>query len=133
MTDVALPARHRPASAPSPLSVLVAVGRFGPVVGGAVALAAAPVAALLFPGVTHVDPTPTLDALAVPLSVTPPVLLLAGRHDAIVPAPLTERLSALLEEGGAVVTLEWRDAGHQLTSPELDLSAQWFLEHASPA
>jgi predicted esterase len=61
-----------------------------------------------------------------------PVLLSAGRQDPIVPQTLTARLAALLEAGGAVVTLAWQDTGHQLLNSELEAASRWFATHASP-
>jgi predicted esterase len=69
------------------------------------------------------DTTPALDGK--------PVLLSAGRQDPIVPQGLTERLAALLQSGGADVTLAWQDTGHQLLRGELEAAARWFAAHTS--
>ena len=54
------------------------------------------------------------------------VFLAAGRHDPLVPAANIERLSAMLREAGAEVTLRWAEAGHQLTSPEIAAAREWL-------
>jgi predicted esterase len=55
-----------------------------------------------------------------------PVWLGAGRQDPIVPPENTERLARLLENSGAKVTLDWREAGHQLTLGEVDSVRAWL-------
>ena len=55
-----------------------------------------------------------------------PVLLAAGRHDPLVPASNVEALAAMLRDAGAGATLRWSDAGHQLTSPEIDDARRWL-------
>ena len=54
------------------------------------------------------------------------VLLAAGRHDPLVPASNIETLAAMLRDAGASTTLRWSDAGHQLTSPEIDDARRWL-------
>jgi phospholipase/carboxylesterase len=54
------------------------------------------------------------------------VYLGAGRRDPIVPAPSVERLAALLRDGGADVTFEWRNAGHGLTPEDVDGARRWL-------
>ena len=58
-----------------------------------------------------------------------PVLLLAGRHDTMIPQDSTQRLAVLLEQTGAQVTLEWRDTGHSLEQPEFLLAQSWLDRH----
>jgi len=58
-----------------------------------------------------------------------PVLLLAGRHDTMIPLDNTQRLAVLLEHSGARVTLEWRDTGHGLEQPEFTLAQDWLHHH----
>ena len=57
------------------------------------------------------------------------VLLSAGRQDPIVPQPNTTRLSELLQQSGADVTLNWFDTGHGLVPREMETAARWFAEH----
>ncbi|HEX2778744.1 MAG TPA: alpha/beta hydrolase [Gemmatimonadaceae bacterium] len=52
----------------------------------------------------------------------------AGRRDPIIPPANVERLASLLREGGADVTLDWRNAGHGLTREDIDLSRRWLHE-----
>ncbi len=61
-----------------------------------------------------------------------PVLLLAGRHDTMIPPDSTQRLAVLLEQAGADLTIEWRDTGHGLEQSEFSLARDW-LEHHEPA
>ena len=55
-----------------------------------------------------------------------PVWLSAGRHDPTVPRENIERLARLLRDAGARVTLEWQDAGHQLTPEDVDSATRWL-------
>ena len=54
------------------------------------------------------------------------VLITAGRHDPICPAPATEALAAWYREQGAELQLFWHDGGHELRQEEL-AAAQDFL------
>jgi predicted esterase len=54
------------------------------------------------------------------------VWLGAGRHDPIVPAANTARLAQLLEQRGATVKLDWREAGHQLARGEVEAIQDWL-------
>ena len=58
------------------------------------------------------------------------VLLAAGSHDPLVPRENTERLAAMLREGGAAVSLRWAEAGHQLTSAEVAEVRNWLAANA---
>ncbi len=58
-----------------------------------------------------------------------PVLLLAGRHDNMIPQDSTQRLAVLLEQSGANLTLEWRDTGHGLEQSEFTLAREWLDRH----
>jgi len=55
-----------------------------------------------------------------------PVWLGAGRADPTVPRANVERLARLLQDSGARVTLEWRDAGHQMTGEDVEAAARWL-------
>ena len=58
-----------------------------------------------------------------------PVLLLAGRHDNMIPQDGTQRLAVLLEQSGAELTLEWRHTGHGLEQSEFTLARDWLDQH----
>jgi predicted esterase len=55
-----------------------------------------------------------------------PVWLGAGRSDPTVPRANIERLARLLQDSGARVTLDWRDAGHQMTAEDVEAAARWL-------
>jgi predicted esterase len=55
-----------------------------------------------------------------------PVLLSNGTRDPMVSAEETARLSTLLQEAGADVTLSWQRSGHDLTSGDLTDAATWL-------
>ncbi|HTO74095.1 MAG TPA: alpha/beta hydrolase [Gemmatimonadales bacterium] len=55
-----------------------------------------------------------------------PVWLGAGKFDPIIPAANAERLGQLLSSAGARVTMDWRDAGHNLTADEVPDTARWL-------
>lgn len=61
-----------------------------------------------------------------------PVLLLAGRHDSMIPPDSAARLAVLLEQAGADLTLEWRDTGHGLEQPEFALARDWLGQKFAP-
>lgn len=56
------------------------------------------------------------------------VRLVAGRDDPIVPAEDVTRLASLFREAGARADLDWRLAGHELTSEELVDARAWLGE-----
>ena len=56
------------------------------------------------------------------------VLICSGRHDPIVPVENVERLAAMLQQGGAAVTLRFEDAGHQLVFAEIASAKKWLRE-----
>jgi phospholipase/carboxylesterase len=58
-----------------------------------------------------------------------PVLLLGGRQDGMIPRDNTQRLAVLLEQAGADLTLEWREAGHGLEQSEFALAREWLGRH----
>ena len=60
------------------------------------------------------------------------VLIGSGRADPLVPASEVERLAAMLQEGGAEVTVHWESAGHQLTSGDLDAGRTWLARQETP-
>ncbi|UFX43911.1 alpha/beta hydrolase [Bradyrhizobium sp. 41S5] len=69
----------------------------------------------------------------VPLSDPPkarldgkPVLILSGQADPIVPAGNAARLSAMLADAGAKVTLRTLPAGHQLSQADVNLARDWI-------
>ncbi len=55
------------------------------------------------------------------------VLITAGEHDPICPAPATHDFATYLEAQGAQVTLHWHPGGHEIAQTEVDAVAQ-FLE-----
>ncbi|MEO6527362.1 MAG: alpha/beta hydrolase [Gemmatimonadaceae bacterium] len=57
------------------------------------------------------------------------VLLAEGRFDPLIPVEQAERLAEILGEAGAAVTLEWQDAGHQLTADDLRVAGEWLERH----
>jgi predicted esterase len=54
------------------------------------------------------------------------VLLSEGRFDPLVPPTNAERLAELFRAGGASVTLNWWDAGHELARGEVERAADWL-------
>jgi phospholipase/carboxylesterase len=57
-----------------------------------------------------------------------PILVLAGKRDALVPMEETERLGALLKDAGAELTLSWADATHAITGEEVGRAKDWVSE-----
>ena len=57
-----------------------------------------------------------------------PVLLVAGRRDPYTRSPMSERLQEILRAAGARVDLHWTDAGHELTSLDVEAARAWIGE-----
>lgn len=64
------------------------------------------------------EPTPDLDGT--------PVFIASATADQMIPADHAERLGGILDEAGAEVDQRWRQAGHGLTSPELEEAREWL-------
>lgn len=76
-------------------------------------------AALLHPMVPLVpDPLPDLAGT--------PVFVSAGRQDPLAPPEETERLTGLLRQAGAEVTLRWQIGGHELSREEAEAARAWL-------
>jgi predicted esterase len=56
------------------------------------------------------------------------VMICSGTHDPIIPLENAERLTAMLREGGADVTLRLEDASHQLVFDEIAAAKKWLRE-----
>ncbi len=69
------------------------------------------------------DPRPLPDLKGLP------VLMLAGRHDELIPVEQAGLLAALLGEAGADVVYEVMPAGHGLTQDDVRLAASWMRVH----
>lgn len=57
------------------------------------------------------------------------IFLAAGKSDPIIPAENTQRLSALLQQAGASITLHWTNGGHELHSEEIATAKNWLAGH----
>ncbi|WP_322511509.1 alpha/beta hydrolase [Chloroflexus sp.] len=55
-----------------------------------------------------------------------PVLVLAGKRDALVTTAETERLTRLLETTGANVTLHILEQGHHLSQEDISIAREWL-------
>ena len=56
------------------------------------------------------------------------VMICSGTHDPIVPIENAKRLTTMLREGGADVTLRLEDASHQLVFDEIAAAKNWLQE-----
>ena len=54
------------------------------------------------------------------------ILVLKGKHDAIIPSAGTDRLVQLFQRAGANVTIREMDAGHEITARDLDEISEWL-------
>jgi phospholipase/carboxylesterase len=54
------------------------------------------------------------------------VLLGEGRFDPLVSVEQAERLKQIFQDAGADTTLEWQDAGHQLTQNDVSAAQRWI-------
>jgi phospholipase/carboxylesterase len=69
-----------------------------------------------------------------PPSVGPigkPILILSGRRDPLVAAAGAARLTAMLEETGALVQHETVPAGHELSPADVNIARDWVAAHAA--
>jgi len=57
------------------------------------------------------------------------VLIAAGIRDTIVPRDQTEQLLAILESGGAEVSLFWHQGGHELGEDDVNAAKRWLSEN----
>ena len=57
-----------------------------------------------------------------------PVFMASGRYDPIVPPGDVERLTVLLRQAGADVTLRWQNTGHRLENEEIAAAQQWLAQ-----
>jgi phospholipase/carboxylesterase len=69
-----------------------------------------------------------LTPAAIPNLAGTRVLICSGTRDPIVPAENAERLTAMLRQGGADVTLRFAEAGHQLVFDEIAAAKNWLGE-----
>lgn len=70
------------------------------------------------------DPPPMLNGM--------PVYIAAGRVDPIVRREITEELLRVLNDAGANVTIRWEEAGHALTSGEVQGAGDWLADLDRP-
>lgn len=56
------------------------------------------------------------------------VLICSGTHDPIIPVENAERLSIMLRQAGADVTLRFEEASHQLVFAEIEAAKKWLRE-----
>jgi phospholipase/carboxylesterase len=54
------------------------------------------------------------------------VFLGSGKNDPFMPVPKVERLTQILREGGADVTVHWHPGGHTITNDELAAAQTWI-------
>jgi predicted esterase len=58
-------------------------------------------------------------------------LMMAGARDSMIAAPSVERLAALLTEAHAELTLEWVQADHGLTQPDITTAQAWIARETA--
>lgn len=56
------------------------------------------------------------------------VMLGEGRFDPLITVDQAERLASLFRDAGADVSLEWQEAGHQLTPKDIRAAEAWLAE-----
>jgi phospholipase/carboxylesterase len=54
------------------------------------------------------------------------IFMSSGLRDPIAPREEAEKLSRLLKQSGANVTLQWQNAGHELTQDDIRSAKQWL-------
>jgi phospholipase/carboxylesterase len=76
--------------------------------------------ALLMRALLPFEPEPLPDL------TSKPVLLLSGDSDALIPAPASQRLAAVLQAAGANLAYKTLPTGHNLTQNDLTIAAHWL-------
>ena len=56
------------------------------------------------------------------------ILILKGRHDKVIPSNSTDSLAQIFRDAGAQVTVDNIDAGHEITSEDIDIMSRWFSD-----
>ncbi|MBX5477254.1 MAG: alpha/beta hydrolase [Clostridia bacterium] len=56
------------------------------------------------------------------------VLVLSGRHDPLITGDHPKRLTDLLRDAGADVTLQWANAGHEIHADEVEVARAWLQD-----
>jgi predicted esterase len=59
------------------------------------------------------------------------VFLAGGMRDAIVPHNQTEQLAAILQSGGADVSMFWHRGGHELGEDDIDAARTWLRDEVT--
>jgi len=59
------------------------------------------------------------------------VFLAGGKRDSIVPHDQTEQLAAILQSGGADVSMFWHRGGHELGEDDIDAARTWLRDKVS--
>ena len=77
-------------------------------------------------GAALLRPMVPLHPASLPQLPSTPVFLASGRVDPMVSVSNVEELAETLRCAGAYVTHHWSDAGHPLTSPEIQATANWL-------
>jgi phospholipase/carboxylesterase len=58
------------------------------------------------------------------------VLILAGRHDNLIPPDSAQALATLLQDYGASVTLQWQPVDHRLTLDDITFAQNWLAKQS---
>ncbi|WP_204166782.1 alpha/beta hydrolase [Bacillus sp. CGMCC 1.16541] len=64
--------------------------------------------------------------MSLPSLLNVPVFIGAGDNDPICLPEETSELTALLQDAGASVKVQWESFGHQLTRTEIEAAKQWY-------
>lgn len=59
------------------------------------------------------------------------VFLAGGMRDSIVPHDQTEQLAAILQSGGADVSMFWHHGGHELGEDDIDAARTWLRDNVT--
>ena len=58
-----------------------------------------------------------------------PILLLSGINDRMMAESKVKELAELFKAGGAKLTHEWQNTGHNLTSQDVEISTKWLSDN----
>ena len=61
------------------------------------------------------------------------IVIIRGKNDSVIPKRSTDQLIEVLLKNGARVDIHEIDAGHELTSQDVQIASQWLASSVKPS